>query len=160
MIIIGIDPGTASTGYGVIRKVRNRIKYLDHGVIRTSPEFSGPERLKTLNKELDALIKKHQPQVLSIEKLFFFKNLKTAIPVSQACGVIMFTAAKNKLPVYEFTPPQVKLTVAGFGRAEKKDVQKKLKLLLKLKEVPKQDDAADGLAIAATFCLTSKHKSV
>lgn len=159
MIILGIDPGTANTGYGIIKntknlklKAGNNLKCLDYGVIKTLPIFKTPDRLNKLNNELDKIIKKHRPEILVIEKLYFFKNLKTAMPVSQACGVILLTAAKNKIPVHEFTPLQVKLAVTGFGWSEKKLVQKKIKSLLKLKEIPKPDDAADALAIAVTFC--------
>jgi len=159
MIILGIDPGTASTGYGVIKntknlkiKAKNNLKCLDYGVIKTLPILKTPDRLKKLNNELSKIIKKHRPEILVIEKLYFFKNLKTVMPVSQACGVILLTAAKNKIPVHEFTPLQVKLAVTGFGWSEKKLVQKKIKSLLKLKESPKPDDAADALAIAVTFC--------
>lgn len=157
MIILGIDPGTANTGYGIIKKQSSKVfKCLDYGSIKTNPSFSTPERLKKINNELSKLIKKYQPENLAIEKLFFFKNLKTAIPVSQAAGVIMLTAAKKKIPVYQFTPLQVKMTIAGHGWAEKKQVQKKIKTLLKLKEAPKSDDAADALAIALTYFLIGK----
>jgi crossover junction endodeoxyribonuclease RuvC len=159
MIIIGIDPGTASTGYGVIKKLKgktkktNIFKCLAYGVIKTLPSSNAPDRLKKINNDLSKIIKKHQPELLVIEKLFFFKNFKTAIPVSQASGVIMLTAAKNNLPVHGFTPLQVKLAVTGFGRAEKPEVQKKIKSFLKLKEIPKPDDAADALAVAMAFYL-------
>jgi crossover junction endodeoxyribonuclease RuvC len=163
MIILGIDPGTASTGYGIIKnfkssKLKNKahFKCLDYGVIKTSPSLAKPDRLKKINNELDKIMRKYRPEVLAVESLYFFKNLKTAIPVSQAGGVILLTAAKKKIPVYEFTPLQVKLMVAGFGRAEKEDVQKKTRLLLKLKDLPKPDDAADALAIALAFSLKRK----
>jgi len=165
MIILGIDPGTASTGYGAIEKIKSpdkktkdSFKCLEYGVIKTSPSFSAPERLKKLNNELSRIIKNHQPEVLVVESLYFFRNLKTAIPVSQAKGVILLTAAKNNIPVREFTPLQVKLAITGFGWAEKEAVQKKMKLILKLKEVPKPDDAADALAIAMAFYLKKEVK--
>jgi crossover junction endodeoxyribonuclease RuvC len=156
MIVLGIDPGTASTGYGVIKRLKpdkklGSFECLEYGVIKTLPQHSPPERLKKLNNDLSRLIKKHQPELLVIEHLFFFKNLKTVIPVSQASGVILLTAAKNNLPVHGFTPPQVKLAIAGSGKAEKKDIQKKVKKIFKLKEIPKPDDAADALAIALSF---------
>jgi crossover junction endodeoxyribonuclease RuvC len=156
MIVLGIDPGTASTGYGVIKRLKpdkklGSFECLEYGVIKTLPQHSPPERLKKLNNDLSRLIKKHQPELLVIEHLFFFKNLKTVIPVSQASGVILLTAAKNNLPVHGFTPPQVKLAIAGSGKAEKKDIQKKVKKIFKLKEMPKPDDAADALAIALSF---------
>ena len=156
MIILGIDPGTANTGYGIIKKTKNGFKYLDYGVIKTTPLSPTPERLKKINNEIGGLIKKYQPKVLAIEKLYFFRNLKTAIPVSQASGVVLLTAAKKKIPVYELTPLQVKLIVTGFGWAEKKLVQEKVEKLLKLKKGPKSDDAVDALAIALAFCLREK----
>ncbi len=161
MIILGIDPGTASTGFGVIksRKLKTKkqvFECLDYGVIKTFPSFTAPERLRTLNNELNKLIKKYRPEVLVMESLFFFRNLKTAIPVSQAGGVILLTAAKKNIPVHQFTPLQVKLVISNFGWSEKKVVHKKIKTILKLKEIPKSDDAADALAIALTFCLQKK----
>lgn len=155
MIILGIDPGTAITGYGVIKTVENkklknkrRFKCLGYSSIKTSASFSAQERLKIINNKLSKIIKEFRPDVLAMEKLFFFKNFKTIIPVSQAGGVILMTAAKKKLPVYQFTPLQVKLIIAGYGRAEKKQVQKKIKRILGLKEIPRPDDAADALAVA------------
>jgi crossover junction endodeoxyribonuclease RuvC len=153
MIIIGIDPGTATTGYGIIKKIKkgNQVKCLCYGTIETSSLSDPGERLKTINKELEKLIKKHKPEAMAIERLYFFKNAKTVIPVSQAKGVILLTAAKNKIPIYEFTPLQMKMAIAGFGRAEKKQVQKMIKEIFNLKEIPKPDDAADALGIA--MCL-------
>lgn len=151
MIILGIDPGTATTGYGVIKKSKNNLECLDYGCIKTDPKFSAGERLKRINLELSRLIKNYKPGVLAIESVFFFKNLKTAMPVSQAKGVILFTAAKYKVPAREFTPLQIKAALTGYGRAEKQQVQKMITLILKLKEVPKPDDAADALA-AAVCC--------
>lgn len=158
MIILGIDPGTATTGYGVIEKKQNRLRCLDYGVITTSPKFNAGERLKKLNNELNKLIVKYRPEVLGVESVYFFKNLKTAMPVSQAKGVVLLTAAKKNIPIFEFTPLQVKMMVAGYGKAEKKQIQKILKILLRLKEEPKPDDAADGLAIALC-CLNEKGRA-
>ncbi|MDD5145423.1 MAG: crossover junction endodeoxyribonuclease RuvC [Candidatus Pacebacteria bacterium] len=160
MIILGIDPGTASTGYGVVKQTKNLklktkvcFECLDYGIIKTLPTQATGERLKKLNNELSRMIKKYKPEVLSIESLFFFKNLKTALPVSQAAGVILLTAAKNNIPAFSFTPMQVKMIIAGHGWAEKEKVQEKIKKILKLKEIPKPDDAADALAIALTYLL-------
>lgn len=163
MIIIGIDPGTATTGFGVIKKT-NKIKVIDYGCIITSPDSSPGDRLKIINNELNKLIKKHQPKIMAVESLYFFKNLKTAMPVSQAKGVILLTAAKKKIPVYEFTPLQVKMTVVGYGRAEKKQVQEMVKVLLNLEKKPKdknkrKDDATDALGIALCYILKSKMKT-
>lgn len=152
MIILGIDPGTASTGYGVVEKLKS-LKCLDYNVIRTTPGTEPGERLRIINNEISKIIKKFRPDILAIEKIYFFRNLKTAIPVSQAKGSILLTAARKKLPVWEYTPLQVKLTVTGNGRADKKEVQERMKKMLKLKEIPKPDDAADALAIAITYLL-------
>lgn len=163
MIILGIDPGTATTGYGVIEKLKTKeqkLRVIDYGCIKTDPKFSAGERLKKINTELNKLIKKYQPEALAVENIYFFKNLKTAMPVSQAKGVVLFTAAKKKIPVFEFTPLQMKMTVTGYGRAEKKQVQKMVQVLLNLKEAPKIDDAADalGLALCCIFQMRNKIK--
>jgi crossover junction endodeoxyribonuclease RuvC len=147
MIILGIDPGTATTGFGVVKTGKN-LKCLDYGLVQTNPSLSTAERLKKINNELNKLIKKYQPKAMAVESLYFFKNVKTAMPVSQAKGVILLTAAKKNIPVYEFTPLQAKMTVVGYGRAEKKQIQEMIKILLNLKKVPKPDDAADALAVA------------
>jgi crossover junction endodeoxyribonuclease RuvC len=120
-------------------------------MIKTSPAMETPQRLQKLNNDLSKLIKEYKPEILAIERLYFFRNLKTAIPVSQACGVILLTAAKNKIPVRSFTPLEVKAAVAGHGWAEKELVQKNVKKMLNLKEIFKSDDAADALAIAITY---------
>lgn len=162
MIILGIDPGTATTGYGVIMvknlksKARDNFKCLSFGSIETKPSSVMPERLKIINNELNKIIKKYQPRILAVENIYFFKNLKTAMPVSQAKGVILLTAAKKNVPVYEFTPMQVKMMVTGSGKADKKEVQKKIKSFFGLKELPKPDDAADALAIALTYVFSKR----
>ena len=156
MLILGIDPGTATTGYGVVDKKKRKksFQYVSCGTINTKPTQTTPVRLKLIHKELSGIIKKYGPDILVMEKVFFFKNLKTIIPVSQAQGVILLVAAKKKVPVYQFTPPQVKMAVTGYGRASKKDVEKKVQKILKLKTLPsKSDDAMDALAIALTYCL-------
>jgi len=147
MIIMGIDPGTARTGFGIIKKSK-KMECIDYGLIETSSSLPAAERLKILNNKLNGLIKKYGPKALAVENVYFFKNLKTAMPVSQAKGVILLTAAKKNIPIYEFTPLQAKMTVVGYGRAEKKQVQEMVKILLNLEERPKSDDAADALAIA------------
>ncbi|MGB2762393.1 MAG: crossover junction endodeoxyribonuclease RuvC [Minisyncoccales bacterium] len=152
MIILGIDPGTANTGFGVVSNIKsknqNRLRCLDYGCIKTSPKLTDGARLEKINTELKKIIKKYQPKVMAVENVYFFKNLKTAFPVSQAKGVILFTAAKKKIPVYEFTPLQVKMAITGYGKADKKQIQKMIKVILNLKEPPRPDDAADALAIA------------
>ena len=147
MIILGIDPGTATTGYGVIKKTKRNLKCLTWGTIETNPSLSNGERLKNLQNQLNKLIKKYKPKLLTVEKIYFFKNIKTAIPVAQAKGTILLTAAKKKIPIFEFTPLQVKTAITGYGRADKKQVQKMIKRLLNLKKLPK-DDAADALGVA------------
>lgn len=148
MIIIGIDPGTATTGYGIIKIEDKEYKCLDYGVISTSPKWSVGDRLYKIGVDLSDVLEKYNPDVLAIESLFFFKNVKTAIPVSQARGVILMMAAKKGIKTYEYTPLQAKMATVGYGRAEKKQVQEMVKILLKLDEVPKPNDAADALAVA------------
>lgn len=154
MIILGIDPGTALTGYGLIEKQTDNLKIIDYGCIETKPDFSTSERLNKLDQELAGLIKKYKPNRMAVEDIFFFKNLKTAVKVSQARGVILARAAQMKIPISEYTPLQIKQAVACYGRAEKSQVQKMVKILLNLKEIPKPDDAADALA-AAICCAHS-----
>lgn len=148
MIILGIDPGTATTGYGVIDFNKKKLKYLACGCIKTEKDLPLEQRLQKIYNDLNKLIKKFQPEAISVEKLFFFKNAKTAIPVSQARGVILLAAAKKKLSIYEFTPLEVKMNVVGYGRAQKKQVQKMIKVLLNLDQIPRPDDAADALGLA------------
>jgi crossover junction endodeoxyribonuclease RuvC len=148
MIIIGIDPGTATTGFGIIQHHKKQLTCIEYGVITTPAKMIMGERLQLLNKELDKIIKKHEPEIAAVESLYFFKNLKTAIPVSQARGVILLTLSNKKIPIKEFTPLQAKSTVVGYGRASKEQVQKMIKHILKLENIPKPDDAADALAIA------------
>jgi crossover junction endodeoxyribonuclease RuvC len=170
MIIIGVDPGTATTGFGVIdtgpeiigkstiRNLRKRgfIRCLGYGLIRTDKSLVSGERLKIIHDNLNRLIKEYRPEVMAVENIYFFKNLKTVMPVSQAKGVILFTAARKKIPVFEFSPLQVKMAITGYGRAEKKQIQKFLKILLDLKELPTPDDAADALGLA--ICCAIKLK--
>ncbi len=156
MIILGIDPGTAIIGWGLIKKDRG-LKAIDYGCIKTSPDLSTAERLNKLYKELDSLIKKHKPGIVAVEDIFFFKNLKTAVKVSQARGVILLTIAKSKIEVAEYTPLQIKQAVACYGRADKRQVQEMVKTLLNLKEIPKPNDAADALATAICCANSIKH---
>jgi len=150
MIILGIDPGTAIIGFGLIEKEdkSQKLKPIEYGCIKTSAKFSTAERLRVIHEELSSLLKKHKPDIVAVEDIFFFKNLKTAIKVSQARGVILLTIAEKKIAVAEFTPLQIKQAVACYGRAEKIQVQKMVKTLLGLDEIPKPDDAADALAVA------------
>jgi len=155
MIVLGIDPGTATTGYGIIKRSKGEFKCLDYGLIKTEPSLSFEKRLDKLYNHLMRLIKEFGPKILAVEKIYFFKNLKTAISVAQANGVILLAAAKKKIPVCEFTPLQVKMFLTGYGRAEKKEIQKKVKKILKLKELP-SDDAADALALTLAYFKKAK----
>ncbi|MBU3942798.1 crossover junction endodeoxyribonuclease RuvC, partial [Patescibacteria group bacterium] len=156
MIIAGVDPGLATTGFAFINKTKEGIKVIDYGCIYTTPDLCQGDRLKKINTELAKLIKLHKPNVMAVERLFYFKNLKTVMPVSEAKGVILLTAAKNKLPVFEYTPLQMKMAIAGYGRAEKKQVQKMIQVQLNLEEKPdnkdkRKDDATDALGIAMCY---------
>lgn len=151
MTIIGIDPGTATTGFGIISYNNNRkseFNILEFGVISTSKKDSDEQRLKILFEDLSFLIKKYKPEKIGIEKLYFTNNQKTAMTVSQARGVILLAAKLNDLEINEFTPLQVKSTLCGYGKADKKQVQFMIKQTFGLKQIPKPDDAADALAIA------------
>ena len=160
MIILGIDPGTATTGYGVIENNQGKLKAIDYGCILTDKKLKMPERLDFLGEELKKIIKKYKPQAMAVEELFFFKNAKTIITVGQARGVILFIGKnigkKTGLDIFEYTPLQVKQAVVGYGRADKKQVQEMVKAILGLNEVPKPDDAADALAVA--ICCESSLK--
>lgn len=148
MIILGIDPGTATTGYGLIKEEKGQVSLLDYGCILTSSKKSLDVRLEELNQELTKIIRKYQPYEIAVEELFFATNVKTAITVSHARGVILLTAKQNHCAIAEYTPLQVKNAICGYGGADKKQVQKMVQMLLKLNELPKPDDAADALAIA------------
>jgi len=147
-IVLGIDPGIADTGYGVIEFEEMKMSCLDYGSIKTGPKERMPDRLEKLSSELNKIIKKYRPAIFAIEQLFFCNNVKTAIAVGQARGVALLAAGRNKIPVVEFTPIQVKQAVSSYGGANKQQVQKMVKLILNLKEIPRPDDAADALAIA------------
>jgi len=153
MIILGIDPGIADTGYGVIKKEGDKLICLDYGSIKTKAGTELPDRLEILNQELDKIIKKYNPNLMSVEQLFFCNNAKTALIVGQARGVVLLTAKQNNIPITEFTPLQIKQAVSTYGKASKLQVQKMVKLLLNLKEIPKPDDASD--ALAAAICATN-----
>lgn len=148
MRILGIDPGTAIVGFGIIDRVYNNYTTIDYGVIRTPSDMDMPDRLKEIYEGIISLIEIYKPDEISVEELFFNRNTTTAISVGQARGVILLAASQKGIPVGEYTPLQVKQAIAGFGRAEKKQVQFMVKNILKLDEIPKPDDAADGLALA------------
>ena len=148
MLALGIDPGTAICGYGLVEQTGSRLVAKTFGVITTNAHARMQDRLLKIHTELDALIKKFQPQVMGVEKLFFGRNSTTAIPVGQARGVVLLSAAQNNLDVVEITPNEVKQSITGYGGADKKQVIYMVTKILNLSEPPKPDDAADALAIA------------
>ena len=154
MIILGIDPGTATMGYGIIKKEGMNLTCLEYGLIKTKKELSDAKRLKEIDEDLEKIFNEFNPDALAIEKVYFSKNVKTAMTVSQAKGVAMLKAAKSNIEIYEFTPSQIKATVAGHGKAEKMQVQKMIKSQLNLKERPRPNDAAD--ALGAAICGSQK----
>ena len=148
MIVLGIDPGYAIVGWGVVRYERGRFAPLDYGAVLTPAGMDFSRRLEIIYDELLALIDRAKPDALAVEKLYFKNNQKTAIDVAQARGVILLAAKKRGVPLYEYTPLQVKSAVTGYGQAEKPQVMEMTRRLLGLREVPKPDDTADALAIA------------
>ncbi len=149
MIVIGIDPGTATTGYGIIEDdPSGKIKVLDYGIITTEPDQTSENRLKKIYDEISKIIDLHHPENGAVEKLFFQKNVTNAIAVGQARGILLLALARAEIQVFEYTPNEVKLSVSGYGSADKKQVQKMVQTLLNLPKIPKPDDAADALAIA------------
>ncbi len=158
MRILGIDPGLAIVGYGIIDSVGNNNKVVDYGAILTPSTLSLPERLSMIHDELTDIIRTYLPDEVAMEELFFNTNIKTAIAVGHARGVEVLACNQMNLDVYEYTPLQIKQAVTGYGRADKRQVQEMVKMLLNLKEIPKPDDTADALAIAITHssCLQFK----
>ena len=152
MRIIGIDPGTAITGFGVIDIIKgNKASLVDAGVIRTVAHTPLPERLMTIHSDITELIKQYEPQQMSIEKLYFAKNVTTAISVAHARGVIVLAAQSAGLGVNEYTPLEIKQAMTGYGRATKAQIQEMVRIMLNLSKVPSPDDAADALAAALTY---------
>lgn len=156
MRIIGIDPGTGILGFGVVDAVSNKLTVVDAGVIKTPAHTPLDERLEEIFDGLTEIIQETKPDVMSIEKLFFARNVTTAISVAHARGVAMLTARKAGVPIAEYTPLQIKQTLTGYGKADKKQVQEMVRLQLGLATVPKPDDAADALAAAITHFLMSR----
>ncbi|MBN2879735.1 MAG: crossover junction endodeoxyribonuclease RuvC [Clostridia bacterium] len=150
MIILGIDPGLATIGYGVINKENQNISLVDYGIISTAAGMPLPKRLSVIYRDMQEIINTHKPQSIAYEELFFYRNVTTAIDVGHARGVCViagdnYVGSEN---LYEYTPMQVKQAVCGYGHADKVQVQQMVKILLNLKNIPKPDDAADALAIA------------
>ena len=148
MIILGLDPGVATTGYGVLQKLAGKITAIDYGVIRTPAGQPSPDRLHTIYNELNRLFDTHRPDSFVTERLFFSKNETTAFIVGRTIGVALLVAAQRSVDWVEYTPPEVKMAVVGYGSAEKKQVQYMIQRLLNLPAPPKPDDAADALAVA------------
>ena len=154
--ILGIDPGTATMGWGVIRQEGNRLSYVQHGAITTPSQWEMPRRLGRLFDGVTELVKGYRPETVAVEELFFNTNVTTAITVGQARGVVLLAAYRAGIEVAEYTPLQVKQAITSYGRAEKRQVQEMVKSLLRLREIPKPDDAADGLAIAVCHAFSSR----
>jgi crossover junction endodeoxyribonuclease RuvC len=148
MRILGIDPGTSLTGFGVIEETAGEIAVVAYGVITTESQTPMPERLREIHRELEQIISLHAPQAAAVERLFFQRNVRTALAVGQARGVVLLALAQAGLPVAEYTPPEVKQAVTGFGGADKRQIQEMVRVLLRLADIPRPDDAADALAIA------------
>lgn len=156
MLVVGIDPGIATTGLGFVRETANGFEIVDYGIIVTRPDLPPAYRLLELHKNLRHFLLLHQPDYGAVEKLFFSRNVTTAISVGQARGVSLLALAESGISVAEYTPKEVKQAVAGFGGAGKRQVQLMVKTLLQLKEIPRPDDAADALAIA--LCHLASYK--
>ncbi len=148
MVIFGIDPGYAIVGCGIVRYERNEFKLLGYGAVTTHKDMPFNQRLKKIYDDITELINKFKPDAISIERLYFNTNQKTAIDVAQARGVIVLAAEQAGIPIYEYTPLQVKQSIVGYGRAEKVQVQEMTRMFLHLDKIPKPDDAADALALA------------
>jgi crossover junction endodeoxyribonuclease RuvC len=156
-LALGIDPGTATTGYGLVRSHPDgSLEAVSFGVITTPKEMPAPERLDLLYQALNKILDQYSPETCAVEKLFFQKNVSTAIAVGQARGVLLLALAQKGLDVAEYTPNEVKQAVAGYGSAEKRQVQEMVRILLVLPEIPRPDDAADALAIA--ICHLNTHR--
>lgn len=150
MRILGIDPGTGILGFGVIEADKSKAQLVDAGVIRTPAKEDDAVRLQTIYEELTDIIATNKPEIMSVEKLFFARNVTTAMTVAQARGVVLLAGQQANLEIHEYTPLQIKQALTGYGRAEKKQIQEMVRVILGLTEVPKPDDCADALAAALT----------
>ena len=156
MKVLGIDPGTAALGYGIVERTGGRLREVDHGCLTTSPDLSLPERLLAIHTLVDELLALHEPDLMGVERLFFSRNVQTALGVGQARGVVLLAAAQHGTPVREATPSEVKSAIAGYGAADKAQVQRMVQLVLGMSELPRPDDAADALAIATWVANTDR----
>lgn len=154
MRILGIDPGTGILGFGVIDVDKGKTQLVDAGVIRTPVKEDDAVRLQTIYEELSDIIAQNKPEIMSVEKLFFARNVTTAMTVAQARGVVLLCGMQAGMKIHEYTPMQIKQALTGYGRAEKKQIQEMVRVILQLKEIPKPDDAADALAAAITHSMT------
>lgn len=160
MIIMGIDPGFAISGYGIVKYEGNKFSVLAYGAVTTKPSMDFSQRLLKLDKELGKLIEEYEPVSIAVEELFFNKNVKTAISAAHGRGVVLLAAAKSGSQVFEYTPLQVKQAVVGYGRASKAQIQQMVKVLLNLGETPKPDDVADALAVAICHAHSYRMRSL
>ena len=159
MLILGIDPGTATTGYGFVREADDGgLVAVYYGVITTKPKMPMPKRLNQIYDTLTALIARHQPDAVAIEQLFFGKNVTTGITVAQARGVMLLAGAQSGLSVREYKPKEIKLSVSGYGSADKVQMQVMIQQLLELDSIPRPDDAADALAVAITHLNSTRYE--
>ncbi len=156
MRILGIDPGTGILGFGVIDIVKGQAVLVDAGVIRTPVHEDDCVRLLTIYEELTEIIQQNKPDAMSVEKLFFARNVTTAMTVAQARGVVLLTGMQAHLSIAEYTPMQIKQAITGYGKADKKQMQEMVRVILQLKEIPKPDDAADALAAAITHSMNMR----
>lgn len=160
MRILGLDPGTAITGYGIIDIVEGEPRVVTYGVIRTEPEVPMPQRLLAIFEEIGALLSEYEPDAAAIEEVFFGRNITTAITVGQARGVLLLALARAGVPIEEYSPPKIKDAVTGYGKADKHQMQLMVRNLLHLEETPRPDDAADGLAVALTHYQHHRYTSL
>lgn len=160
MIILGVDPGTAITGYGLVQSDGDTLQLIAYGAITTPSDWKMPQRLQHIYAELVALIRTHQPTDAVIEKLFFSKNVRTALSVGQARGVALLAAAQAGLTIHEYTPLEIKQAVVGYGRAEKTQIQQMVRMLLQLDFIPQPDDAADALAVAICHAHSARMRRI
>jgi len=157
VIVLGIDPGTAAMGYGIVERTGSRLREVDHGCLVTSPDLGLPDRLLAIHALVDELLSLHEPGLLAIERLFFSRNVQTAFGVGQARGVVLLAAAQHGTPVREATPNEVKSAITGYGAADKEQVQRMVQLVLGMSDLPRPDDAADALAIATWAANTERN---
>lgn len=158
MRILGIDPGTGILGFGVIEADHGKFQIVDGGVIRTPVKEDDAVRLQTIYDELTDIIAQTKPEAMSVEKLFFARNVTTAMTVAQARGVVLLCGMQSQLTIHEYTPMQIKQAITGYGKADKKQMQEMVKVLLQLDQIPKPDDAADALAAAITHAMTVRSR--